>query len=432
MELIDVEKKLMEEKNRYDSLQPPIDLELRLSRALAKAPPRPRQINWQLPLAASFVLLFLFAGVNYDTLAYYGHRFLGYEGVMTETLQELKDQNKGQIINQSYTFDSGTKVTLDGIMADDNQMIAFYRLEGSALSDEDIQHQVYLKSSMRRNLFHSMTAEQQASGEYYCMATFKPAMFYEKSFIFQLEAKNGETAAIPFKLNRTQAMGSYYHQKISKDISVPPMEINLTQLTASATQTRLEGRIDTLASFAFKEITGENCRIHQTKWTLLADGKALDNQGSEWRTDLQGTTFALLFEPLPTDTEKISLTLDEVTFLFRPTFQLQLNQPSSKQQLSHAGHEIALLGWEIKDGNTHLYVQSAATTSILEVNLKTGDKMLDYREIRYHQVNPLTGQAVPHLKEIIFTGTGNNLSLSIGQMLCALTPENNTLTISIK
>lgn len=54
---------------------------------------------------------------------------------MSGTLQQLNELGKGQLIDKSYTFKNGVKVTLDGIMLDDNKMIVFftnYDSEGNA------------------------------------------------------------------------------------------------------------------------------------------------------------------------------------------------------------------------------------------------------------------------------------------------------------
>lgn len=64
-----------------------------------------------------------------DTFAYYGKRLLGFDEVMTDTLKNLNKIGKGQIIDNSYTFNNGVNVTLNGIMMDDNQLLAFYTIK---------------------------------------------------------------------------------------------------------------------------------------------------------------------------------------------------------------------------------------------------------------------------------------------------------------
>ena len=65
---------------------------------------------------AALIILVLLLGYNMDTLAYYGKQLIGYESIMDGTLSELNNLGKGQIIDKSYIFKSGVKVTLDGIM----------------------------------------------------------------------------------------------------------------------------------------------------------------------------------------------------------------------------------------------------------------------------------------------------------------------------
>ncbi len=63
-----------------------------------------------------------------DTLAYYGKKLIGYDMVMNGTLQELNQLGKGQEIGEAYTFQNGVTLSLDGIMLDGNQLLAFYTL----------------------------------------------------------------------------------------------------------------------------------------------------------------------------------------------------------------------------------------------------------------------------------------------------------------
>ena len=63
-----------------------------------------------------------------DTLAFYGKRLIGYDPIMNGTLKQLNQLGKGQSINKSYTYKNGVVLSLDGIMLDDNQCLAYYTI----------------------------------------------------------------------------------------------------------------------------------------------------------------------------------------------------------------------------------------------------------------------------------------------------------------
>ncbi len=123
-----IERLLTESKEELNSLKIPEDIEHRLRDALDNIPNKKRRFNIKGKVAA-LIIAVLIIGYNADTLAYYAKKLIGYDNVMDGTLQELNELGKGQSINKSYTFKNGVKVTLDGIMLDDNKLIAFYAIK---------------------------------------------------------------------------------------------------------------------------------------------------------------------------------------------------------------------------------------------------------------------------------------------------------------
>src|SRR5690606_30138535 len=122
----DIEKLLKSYKDELDKMETPEDMEIRLRKSLDGLPNK-RRVRTLKRLAVFIVVLFLI-GYNFDALAYYGRKFMGYENIMNGTLKELDELGEGQAINKSYEFKNGVKITLDGIMLDDNNLIAFYTI----------------------------------------------------------------------------------------------------------------------------------------------------------------------------------------------------------------------------------------------------------------------------------------------------------------
>ena len=121
-----LEDLLNEEKNKLERLELPTNMEDRLRNTLDNIPSKKKKsIRGRV---AALIIVVLLLGYNMDTLAYYGRQLIGYESIMDGTLSELSQLGKGQIIDESYTFKNGVKVTLDGVMLDDNNIVVFYSI----------------------------------------------------------------------------------------------------------------------------------------------------------------------------------------------------------------------------------------------------------------------------------------------------------------
>lgn len=124
-----IEKMLNNKKLEMDEIKVSEEIEGRLRVTLDNAPSKNRK-NYKLSIKiAALIVAILLVGYNMDTFAYYGKRLLGFDEVMTDTLKNSNEIGKGQIIDKSYTFNNGVNVTLNGIMMDDNQFLAFYTIK---------------------------------------------------------------------------------------------------------------------------------------------------------------------------------------------------------------------------------------------------------------------------------------------------------------
>ena len=123
----DIEKERLNEKNSLNKVTAPVELEERLRQALDNVPiKKKRKPKWPLALVA---LLFLsLVGYNYNGLAYYGKKIMGFDDLMSGTLAELNEEGMGQTIGKSVLLEDGTEFTVDGIMTDANQLILYYTL----------------------------------------------------------------------------------------------------------------------------------------------------------------------------------------------------------------------------------------------------------------------------------------------------------------
>ncbi len=96
-----LEKKLREDGENIQSMKVPESLEDRLRNRLDIQPPQSHK-RWKRPsLIAASLLFLLFFTFQFDTMAYYGKKILGYDDVLTDSLSELNEEGKGQVIDKS-------------------------------------------------------------------------------------------------------------------------------------------------------------------------------------------------------------------------------------------------------------------------------------------------------------------------------------------
>lgn len=83
-----IEKRLTEENRRLNTIAAPEELEARLRSALeGAAPARTKRISVVWRAAAAAILLIVIFGYNYNAFAFYGKKLLGFDELISSTLQ---------------------------------------------------------------------------------------------------------------------------------------------------------------------------------------------------------------------------------------------------------------------------------------------------------------------------------------------------------
>jgi hypothetical protein len=97
----EIEKHLSEEGEEIRTLKAPDALENRLRMRLKSTPPK-RNKTWKKwsVIAASLLFAFFFT-YQFETIAFYGKEIFGYDAVLTDSLRELNEQGRGQVIEKS-------------------------------------------------------------------------------------------------------------------------------------------------------------------------------------------------------------------------------------------------------------------------------------------------------------------------------------------
>lgn len=273
-----LEEALDEKKEELNRIEAPAEIETLLRQALIN-----RKRRWSFkPVAAAVIALLLFT-YSFDTLAYYGKKFTGYDQTTMGSLKQLNEEGRGQGIGQSRTFSNGVEVTIDGIMFDENELVAFYKVHSSDGKLQDILNY----NLPRLRVFgikpmgyfnkggHGVTVDDQTMT---FLDTLEPPQFYEKWMRFDIEMvinKQVEVQSIRFTLDRNKAMKRTARMDLNAEARLGEYRILFDRLTASTMSSVLEGRIIPLTDAALKVFKAETAEasmeIPQLSFDVVSD-----------------------------------------------------------------------------------------------------------------------------------------------------------------
>ncbi|NLM22363.1 MAG: DUF4179 domain-containing protein [Peptococcaceae bacterium] len=418
--MANIDELLGREKKRVDNLAVPNDLEERLRSALGNI--HKKKSKFKLKVASVIVVFFLLIlSYNMDTLAYYGKQLIGFENVMTGTLQELNEMGKGQLLNQSHTFKNGVKITLDGIMLDDNNMVVFYTIHSPQGNVMDVDSDLHVSLTGAGDRIFTFGGQGQANEDLtemkWVVSTHQTPRFYERTLNFKAELKQtGESAIIKFKLNRNQAVGKSLKIPINKKIDLDQRSIKLQSLTISPITTVLKGQIQDTVELGLDYIKKDRFRPEKLEISLIADGKEIDWQGSGMSTDMKGIHFDITYDTLPKDVKELQLKLtsfggDHDT---NELIKLKKGKPNNFKILDQ---QIRIENVYESDGNTYITFTTEENVILSKVYLNIDGERKKLQETIPGETEKIIedqGSAkIYYTRTMRFEGTGEELELDI-------------------
>jgi cbb3-type cytochrome oxidase subunit 3 len=256
-----------------DNIKVPDELEGRLRIAINKSSKKKGK-----GLIAAVLILFVICFYGYDAIAYYGKRILGYDKTMYGNIKELNEKGRGQEINKSFRFNDGTEIKLDGIIFDDNKLIAF--IKEYSISGFDKTTMNYSINGLRFMKY----GNQSGAGNYNKERTeinwifeFEPPAIYEKWLSLEItKIADGkvEEGKIKFTLDRNKAMGHTVKQDINKTVSIEDINIKFDKITISPIAAVVDGEITGGPSFNGDFLTNGNTDHPLVDFDLIINGKA--------------------------------------------------------------------------------------------------------------------------------------------------------------
>lgn len=418
-----VEQMLAEKKLELDRLEIPPELETRLRSALENRIPKIRaRNNWKVKLAAGCIALMLI-GYNFDALAFYGMKLIGYDQVMNGDLKQLNELGRGQVIGKSYSFQNGVTFTLDGIMLDGNQLLAFYIVKDSNGHVDKVNIAPFMTI---RGLFAEYSM-QNAQGEMNkdrteikYIASFEAPLFFEKRLHLNFSLPEGgvsESGDIAFTLDRSKAMGYTLKKVLGQTVEVDETKIRFESIAASPTKTVVEGSIQNIVELAADQIKGERFRPNKLEVKLIANGEAVPQQGGGMSTDMKGITFHQDYDSLPANLETLQIELVSFAADHDVERQIKLQKGMPDRSVSILGQQITIKGLYESKGNTCVTVTTEESVVLTRVYLMIDGQRAALKETIAGQLEKKPDGTIIRTRTLLFSGTGRDLQLNIQRMM---------------
>lgn len=407
-----LEEALNDKKKELDEIRAPEELESRLRKALQG---RKRRVKYRQAIALLIIALVL--TYSFDSLAYYGKKFAGYDQVVAGSLKQLNENGRGQEIGKSCTFSNGVEVTIDGIMFDGNEFVAFYKVHSSRGKLQEVLNnnlpRLHVYGIKPGGYFftggHGVIVDDQNMT---FIDTLNPPKFYEKWMRFDVQLvidKKVEVRSINFTLDRNQAMERTTSIELNAEAMVGEYRILFDRLTASALSSVIDGRVIPLTDQAlsvFKpETTDGGMWAPQLKFDIATDrGEVIQFSGGQSvsndsisinsRSDaLPGTFLTLEIKNIRIETMKL---VDQTVNVSLDTKDLQIADDLIVKQIYQKGSSTYLV---------------AASRGIPVIGLFDADRQLE--QLNSDDLEYAAESTKPVERIYKFEGTGKNLKLAV-------------------
>ncbi|WP_261134360.1 DUF4179 domain-containing protein [Bacillus sp. Marseille-Q3570] len=363
-----LEKKLKEDGENIHSMKAPDGLEDRLRNRLDMEPPKMPK-RWKRPslIAASLIFILLFT-YQFDTMAYYGKKILGFDHVLTDSLSDLNEQGKGQVIDKSTELPNGIQVTVDGLMLDKNRLIVMYTVFDPRkniehkFSDFNIKMESFFGQIIDTSGFGTVNDDNTKMS---FVQSFEPPNPFVKNIDFhiRMDQDPSQAATISFELDRSKALMTKYDLRMKETLKTDTATYEFEKLTATPTQTVIKGKINVKNQKVWNEMGMGHLAF---QYILKADNEMIRPQGSGMTSSIGGYTFDLEFDPLPEDVENVTLILERDLKIHESDEKINPGEDS----IQLAGENLTIGEINVKEGKTEMILNTPEHFSVLEARLE--------------------------------------------------------------
>lgn len=428
-----IEKNLKDIKNDIDNIEIPSELEDRLKKALNNKTTKRRKNIVGKVIAACLTILLI--GYNFDILAFYGKEIIGYNNVMNKDLKELNELGKGQIINKSHTFKNGVTITLDGIMVDESQLLAFFTKKNPNGNVDEVTPDITLKGLFGEHMLSSGQGEMNDEGTVMKnIYSFESPYFFEKTLHLNFgfyEDGMSEEGEITFKLDRQKAMENKLKKNINKSIEVDETKIHFDSILASPTRTVINGSIQNILELAIDKINNERLIPNDLEIRLIANNKEIQAQSSGMSTNIKGITFHREYDALPQNLKSLELELVSFSADHGVDKVIDLKEDSINQNYNVNNQYLIINKIYESNGNTFVDITTEENTVLTKVYLLADDKSIELNKTIEGEYEKSDNGKILHTRTLEFNGVGKDYKLNIKKMKYSK-EYNKTIKIPIE
>lgn len=414
---------LMRKNQEIVQIEAPSNLEARLTLALDKTKPLPANNRRWIPGVAVACLLILLIGWQTDSLAYIGKKLIGYEKVMNGTLRQLNEMGRGQTIGKSSTLSNHNCITLDAILLDDNQLLAYFTIKSPKGNLDEISIGPGLLIRGKLLSYHMNHAQGEIdydNNEIKYVASFDPPLWLEKNMkLIYEDRENLETTSISFTIDRNEAMGCTLKKDLKQTVTSGSATIRFDTITASPTVTVINGMIQNPLELVRDQIIGERIRPGRIDFQLVANGNELSQQSSGLSTDVKGITFSNQFDALPEGLKSLQIKLNSFCADYDVNQTITVEKDKSDQEYSILQQQIIVNDVSESGGDTYLNLTTQESVVLTKVCMIIDGQKVSLEDTSSDKYEKKTNGTILHTRILHFKGKGRELQLCIERMTCS-------------
>lgn len=412
----ELEKMLQQGKQAIDRLQVPEELHQRLEARLLATEQRHgeqntrkhnfmlknKTISFRWKYIAALVLLFIsiLVTTQHQILAYITRAYFSHEQLVSSTIEQLYKEGKGQDLEVEETLFDGTVLTLNWIVADENQTIINYTLYHElglpqAYIEGDFRLQSISGWFTDARFKHGTTLAEDDGKTLRGTAYFAKVSPFAKKLVLHYDdysvkknssnthtvTDSADSGQIAFKYNSSQALETVLKKNIRHKFTLADGDIIVHKITATPTETVIVGKFhlsDQLFSIA--DFSGLK---------LYVNGEELEQYGSGKTSGLNGQTFKVRYAALPKNVQELKLVLEHFKMIQPIHASWKLEAYNEKPTLYEYGeHKIYVYGIIQENDYTKVVIRTKPDLLLDGVKINTDDglisllKTVDQEEIK--------------------------------------------------
>lgn len=420
-----IEKILLDNKLEIDKIEVPEELETCLHKAL-KNQPSPLKVRKYLGIKAAIILIsIVITGYQYNTLAYYTKKMVGYDEIMSDSLKNLNELGKGQSIEKTYTFKNGVGVTLDGVMLDDTNFIAFYTVKDPSGSVDKSEFnpmgpirgkkEVYLPRSSVGNI-----NDEKTEAKYIVKCEIPAGSDKELTFNFGINGDNNsiDNGGISIVLDRSKAMGHLLKRNLNEKVNSGRNKIYLDSITASPTSTVVKGHIQNLLELALDQINKNRVRPISVNTKLIANGKEVEWQGSGMSTDMKGINFYAEYDALPVPLTELKLRVESFRSDYDTQVQAKLNKDIKNKSIQILDNNVEINKVYEAAGDTYVTITTEKDVVLTKVFCIMDDRKVELENTVLNGESINVDGISSYERTLHFKGSGDKLEFQVQRITC--------------